>query len=310
MSMQSENIIYRFKDFLRERYPFPVRKLGIHTRLGCPHRNGRHGGCVYCYNPGFSSIEDAEATVVDQLRVGIDTARGRGFEGRFIAYFQTETNTYGNIEQLREWWTAIDAYSDDIVGLSVGTRPDCIDTDVLMLLAEMAERYMVWLELGLQSSHDNTLQLINRGHDYACFLDAVKLTRQLPNILLCAHIILNLPGETVQDMRHTIREINRLELDGVKFHHLQVVEHTLLAEWYRNGQVQVLTAEEYISLLVELLPELSPSVVVHRLVGDIRDDLLIAPRWDIPKGRVIQLVEQEMFAKDLKQGSGLGKVGI
>ncbi len=299
--------IYTFKQFIKERFPWPVRKLPVHTNLGCPHRENRTGagGCVYCYNPGFSSLSAAVPEVRRQISEGIERSRKSGFAGKFIAYFQTDTNTYAHIKTLEPWWREIENHPDDIVGLAVGTRPDCLSGEILSLLSELGEKFMVWLELGLQSANDKTLERINRGHDYACFADAVQQTKKFPNILVCAHIILGLPGETKSDMLTTIDEINRLKLDGVKMHHLQVVKHTVLADWYAEGNVKVFTEQEYIDLLVELLPQLSPHISVHRLVGDIRQDLLIAPQWEIPKTRIIQLVEQRLKAEHKFQGMSM-----
>ncbi|MFZ5516848.1 MAG: TIGR01212 family radical SAM protein [Candidatus Zhuqueibacterota bacterium] len=296
--------IYTFKQFLKERFPWPVRKLPVHTNLGCPHRENRTGagGCVYCYNPGFSSLSCDLPDVRRQMADGIARSRAAGFTGKFIAYFQTDTNTYAPISRLEPWWREIENHRDDIVGLAVGTRPDCLSGEALALLSELGESTMVWLELGLQSAHDRTLERINRGHDVACFHRAVGQTRRYPHILICAHIILGLPGETPDHMIATIQTINRLNLDGVKMHHLQVVKHTVLADWYAGGNVPVFSEQEYINLLVTLLPHLAAHISVHRLVGDIRQDLLIAPLWEIPKARIIQLVEQRMKAEKKFQG--------
>lgn len=297
-------IIYRFKDFLNEHFSYPIRKLPIHTNLGCPHRNNRRGpgGCIYCYNPGFSKLSTDLPDVPTQMRNGIARARENGFSGKFIAYFQTETNTYASIDILEPWWKSIEQYPDDIIGLAIGTRPDCLSEEILILLSEMGTKVMVWLELGLQSAHDRTLELINRGHDYSCFVDAIRLIKKHRNILICAHIILGLPGESQNDMLHTISEINRLELDGVKIHHLQVVKNTVLADWYWQGKVRVFNETEYVNLLIELLPYLSSKITVHRLVGDIRQELLIAPKWQLPKTRVIQLIEAGLKEENKYQG--------
>jgi radical SAM protein (TIGR01212 family) len=299
-----QRIIYRFKDFLRDRFPYPIRKLPIHTNLGCPHRENRRGpgGCIYCYNPGFSNLTPDLPDVSTQMQQGIEKARNSGFNGKFIAYFQTDTNTYTTIDVLEPWWRTIEQFPDDIIGLAIGTRPDCLSQEILALLSEMGRKVMVWLELGLQSAHDRTLELINRGHDYACFVDAVKQVKHFENILICAHIILGLPGESKDDMLHTFAEINRLGLDGVKIHHLQVIKNTVLADWFAQGKVVVFDEQEYIDLLVELLPHLSSKITIHRLVGDIKDELLIAPKWSLPKTRVIQLIEQGLRKKDKYQG--------
>jgi hypothetical protein len=303
-----KHVVYTFKNFLKEHFPFPVRKLQIHTNLGCPHRKnrtGEEGGCVYCYNPGFSNIENSTADVTRQFQEGIQNSRNRGFQGKYLAYFQTYTNTYAELNVLKSWWHKIYDYPDDIVGLAIGTRPDCLEPDVLDELSDIAKTHMVWLELGLQSVHDRTLQLINRGHDYDCFVDAVKRIQKYPDILVCAHIILGLPGENIDDMQHTIAEINKLHLDGVKMHHLQVVKKTELAQWYQSGKLNVFTEQEYIDVLKTLLPHLSPDIVVHRLVGDIQDNLLIAPRWNILKPKLIQMLYQQMQEEGLYQGKNV-----
>ncbi|MBD3288515.1 TIGR01212 family radical SAM protein [candidate division KSB1 bacterium] len=300
-----KRLVYSFKNFLKEKYPFPVRKLQIHTNLGCPHRKDRtgdSGGCAYCYNPGFSNVENSSGSVERQIRRGIDRSRKQGFEGKFLAYFQTYTNTYADLPLLKSWWHMIYDYPDDIVGLAIGTRPDCLPPEILSALAEISENRMVWLELGLQSAHDRTLELINRGHDYQCFVDAINRVKQYPDILICAHIILGLPGEDLGDMQHTIFEINKLQLEGVKLHHLQIVKNTMFAKWYAEGKIPVFAEEEYLGLLKNLLPYLSPEIVVHRLIGDIQDDLLIAPRWKTVKSQLIQKLYREMQEEGIYQG--------
>ena len=296
--------IYTFRMFLRERFPFEVRKLPIHTFLGCPHRDKEtgEGGCIYCYDPAFSTISENLPDVEQQVRDGINNSRARGFKGKFLAYFQTGTNTNADIQVLEPWFRLVEKYPDDIIGLAVGTRPDCLADNVIELLAELGKRIMVWVELGLQSSHDKTLSLINRGHNYACFVDAVQGVRAFNSILVSAHIILGLPQENEDDMLHTIREINSQNLDGVKIHHLQVVKNTVLAEWYAQGKVRVFTEQEYINLVTSLLPYLSGKISVHRLIGDVRNDLLIAPHWTMPKTKILQIIEKELEKRGTYQG--------
>ncbi|MBN1155278.1 TIGR01212 family radical SAM protein [candidate division KSB1 bacterium] len=301
--------IYRLKDFFDERFNFPVRKLPVHTYLGCPHRdNNRDGGCIYCYEPAFSTLKPDLPDVQTQIKQWIDHARSRGYNGKFIAYFQTGTNTYAPAPKLKSWWEQVYEFNDDIVGLAVGTRPDCLDDSVLQVLSDIGERLMVWLELGLQSANDRTLSLINRGHDYQCFVDAIARAKRYPCIHICAHIILGLPGETADDMLFTINEINNLHLHGVKIHHLQVVKHTVLQEWYNSGHITLFNEDSYIGLITNLLPHLNANITVHRLVGDIRDDLLIAPRWHLPKTKVLQLIHDELQNRMTWQGKELPSV--
>ena len=254
------------------------------------------------YNPGLSEISADFADVFVQISDGISKFRGRGYKGKFLVYFQTDTNTYADITVLEPWWRTIEQFPEDIAGLAVGTRPDCLNEELLKVLSDIGKKNMVWLELGLQSANDKSLRLINRGHDYNCFVNAVTQVKKFKDICLSAHIILGLPGENYKNMLHTIHELNRLSVDGVKIHHLQVVKHTLLAEWYKMGRVDLFTENEYINLLVELLPHLSPNICIHRLVGDIKNDLLIAPRWFSPKTKIIQMVEQRLNQEGKYQG--------
>ena len=305
-----QRTIYKFKDFLSERFPFPVRKLPVHTFLGCPHRKNRSGsggpggsgGCIYCYNPGFSDISADFADVSVQISDGIAKFRERGYKGRFLVYFQTDTNTYADITVLEPWWRTIEQFPQAIAGLAVGTRPDCLNEDILTVLADIAKKNMVWLELGLQSASDKTLSLINRGHDYDCFVNAVIQVKKFSDIFLAAHIILGLPGENYNNMLHTIHELNRLSVDGVKIHHLQVIKHTVLADWYKMGKVNLFTENEYVRLLIELLPHLSPNICIHRLIGDIKNDLLLAPQWLSPKTKIIQMIEARLNEAGEYQG--------
>lgn len=242
-------------------------------------------------------MEASEKDCRGQIEEGISGERSRGFKGKFLAYFQSYTNTYADAQTLSRWWSGLDDFPEDMVGLSVSTRPDCLEDAALDLLAEHARRRMVWLELGLQSACDATLALINRGHDFACFEDAVRRTKNREGILICAHLILGLPGENLDEMRRTIAELNRLGVDGVKFHHLQVVKGTVLEKWYREDRVRVLGEEDYVDIICDLLPRLRRGVVIHRLFGDVRGDLLVAPRWKRPKGSLTEMVRTRLGAQ-------------
>ncbi|MBN1894939.1 TIGR01212 family radical SAM protein, partial [bacterium] len=224
-----KRVLYHFKDFLAGHFEGPVRKLPLHAHLGCPHRDAEtgSGGCIYCYNPGFSGIADAGAVDVRaQLRTAIEKHRAKGGKTRFIAYFQTETNTHAPLETLRDLWESVLEYPQEIIGLSVSTRPDCLSTEILSCLSDFSGKLMVWVETGLQSANDRTLERIRRGHDVECFRHAADLIRRHPALLHCVHIILGLPGEKLEDMRSTIAEVNRARPHGVKIHHLQIVRHT------------------------------------------------------------------------------------
>ncbi len=293
---------YRLSDFFRELFGGPVYKIPLDAGFSCPNRDGTLGlnGCAYCYNPSFSpfSGREPESSVAEQIERG----RKKKKEARYLAYFQSYTNTYAPLEELKALYN--EALSDPrVAGLSIATRPDCISEDIVALLEGYARLYHVWLELGLQSAHDRTLERINRGHDTAAFTGAVKMSRDR-GIFLCAHIILGLPGETKAMMLETIEYLNRVRVDGVKFHHLQIIKNTLFAEQYKKGQIQVYnTAGDYIPVLCDCIEKLSPEIVIHRLASTAASkELLIAPHWPESAGQIASAVKAELSERGTWQG--------
>jgi len=297
---------YTFSQFLKERFKEPVYKIPLDAGFGCPNRDGTvgSGGCIFCLNRAFSPFAGLGLAVEEQI--GRFKAHRRG-PARYIAYFQAYTNTYAPVAELSRIYEA--ALADpDVVGLAVATRPDCVPDPVLDLLASYTRRWMVWVEYGLQSSHDATLKRINRGHDFAAFVDAVSRTRER-GIYVGAHVILGLPGETAADMRATALALNATGVDGVKLHHLQVFKSTPLASLWLRGEVRTLSPDEYVSLACDFIELLSPKMVILRVVGDVTDDaLLLAPRWGIGKAEIIARVDRELERRGTYQGSQLGVV--
>lgn len=294
---------YSLRRFLQSHFDTEIRKLPLHTFLGCPHRDSESGGgCIYCNDSGFSSINRQESQIRDQIVRGLTEAGNRGYTGRFIAYFQTGSNTCAEPDLLEAWWSTVLEFPQDIIGLSVSTRPDCLDSIHLDILNRLSEHLMIWLELGLQSANNQTLENINRGHDFGKFEQAVQLVKSHSDLHLVTHIILGLPGETKADMLHTIEALNRLAVDGIKMHHLQVVKNTLLAEQYRRGEVQVFDSSSYIQLLADLIPHVSERIVIHRLIGDTHPDLLIAPKWEKSKTQILQELDRQLSLAGLYQG--------
>ncbi len=289
--------IKTFSNFLRQRFPFPVRKLAVHSFLGCPHRDNKigRGGCFYCNNSSFSKIAGKrEIDIQQQISSALTASRQKGYRGKFIVYYQSYTNTFAELSVLEKMFLPVYRFKDDVVGIAVSTRPDCLEDKVLALLDDLGKNFMVWVEIGLQSAHNRTLQLINRGHNYECFLDAVSRAQKYKNLLLCAHIILGLPGETRNDMLFTITEIVRLRLDGIKIHHLQIIKDTVFQKWYDQGKIKVMDWKDYMNLLLFLLPYLGEDIVVHRLVSDAPDEMLIAPKWDISKQEFLNRLYEEL----------------
>ena len=293
---------YRLSSFFREKFGHPVYKIPLDAGFSCPNRDGTigSGGCTYCYNPSFAPFSGLgqKMPIAGQLATG----KKKSIKARYIAYFQSYTNTYAPAAELKKIYDQALA-DEDVVGLSIATRPDCISDDVLAILEDYARRIHLWVEYGLQSAHDRTLKRINRGHNAAAFADAVEKTRGR-GIYICAHIILGLPGETEEMVFETINFLNRCRVDGVKFHHLQVIRHTPLAGEYEQGKVAVFNkAEEYIPLLCSCLERLSPEIVVQRLAGQVTEkDLLIAPRWTESPGQIAAMTEKELKKRGTCQG--------
>ncbi|MFH1861027.1 MAG: TIGR01212 family radical SAM protein [bacterium] len=297
---------FSFKQFLSQRFDFPVHKLCVDAGFTCPNRDGRVGydGCIYCYNPGFSpaaydkDTNHVRMSIQEQIQ-GLKT-KGRR-KGKFLVYFQPYTNTYGSPERLKLLYDV--ALQDrDVVGLCIGTRPDCVDNNILSLIEGYAKNYHVWLEYGLQSIHDHTLKAINRGHTFAQSEDAINRTSGR-GIFICVHIIIGLPGETRDEMIETVKTLSGMNIDGIKIHHLHVMKNTPLAEEFYQGKVNVLTIEEYIPLVCDVLEYLSPEITVQRLFGEvIGDELLIAPCWEKSKNEMLATIEAEFLRRGSFQG--------
>jgi hypothetical protein len=238
--------------------------------------------------------------VTAQLEQGKRFLHQRYGAQKFIAYFQAYTNTYGGVQRLRSLYDEALA-CEDIVGLAIGTRPDCVPDAVLDLLADYATRTYLWLELGLESGHDQTLVWLNRGHTVAAFDDAVRRAQQR-HLRLCTHIILGLPGESPTDMLATVRYLAALRLDAVKLHHLHVVRHTILEKLYHQGQVPLLSLEDYATLVVNCLEILPPETIIMRLMGDAPRAMLVAPTWSRDKRAALQRIERELEHRETYQG--------
>ncbi len=296
---------YSYGEYLRKVFPYKVYKIALDVGFTCPNRDGSagYGGCIYCENRSFSPNSGREEKSVEtQIREGIEFYR-RNFKARkFIAYFQAYTNTYGPVGVLRELYDRALSFPD-VVGLSIGTRPDCLPHNVVDLLASYAPKTHLWVEIGLQSIHDRTLELINRGHTFSQFLDAFHRVKSR-GLRVCVHVILGLPGETYEMMMETADTLAALGIDGLKIHHLYVAEKTILARMYKRGEVKVMSFEEYLPLVCDFLERIPPHVTIQRLTGELRGEYLIAPEWGLSKKAVINAIERE-FAR---RGSFQGKI--
>jgi radical SAM protein (TIGR01212 family) len=219
---------------------------------------------------------------------------------KFLAYFQAYSNTYAPVGHLRQLFDEALSVSD-VVGLIIATRPDCLPDAVLDYLRELSTQTYLWLELGMQSMHDRSLELINRRHDHCCSVDAVRRAKS-HGLRVCAHIILGLPGETREEMLHMAEELNRLGVDGVKLHLLHVMKGTRLADMYDHGEVPVMGRDEYAGLVCDFLERLDPQILIHRLTGDGGRDNLVAPLWSLKKFEILNLIDAEMEQRGSVQG--------
>lgn len=296
---------YDLNTYFRNRYGGRVHKISVDAGLNCPNRDGtiHTRGCIYCNAKGSGTgnfakghsitrqLEDSKAPVIKRFKAK-----------KFIAYFQSFTNTYAPLETLKALYEEALAVPD-VVGMAVGTRPDCISEEVLDLLQSYTAKYLIWIEYGLQSSHDATLKRINRGHDVRTFEQAVRATAGR-GIMISTHVILGLPGEGRKEMLATADFIAGLPIDGVKLHLLYVIKGTAMERLYRSGEYRCLEREAYVDLVCEILERLPEHMVIQRLTGDPHKHELVAPMWALEKNENVALIRQRMEERDTWQGKG------
>jgi radical SAM protein (TIGR01212 family) len=288
---------------LRGRFGHKVYRVTIDAGFTCPNVDGTVavGGCVYCDNRSFSPNRRLpRSTIQEQVARGVAALRKRYGAERFIAYFQAATNTYAPPQKLRHLYDQALAHPD-VIGLAIGTRPDCVPDPILDLIQEYARNRYVCLELGLQTVHDRSLDWMNRGHHMDAFYDAVARC-QGRNLDLCAHVILGLPGESHDDMMETARVLASLPVQAVKIHNLHVVKDTPLADQYARGAVCLVSRDEYVRTVCDFLEHLRPEMVIHRLSGDAPPDYLVAPDWCLDKPALLRAIRAELEARDSWQG--------
>lgn len=289
--------------YLRNIFGCRVQKITVDAGLTCPNRDGTlsHGGCIYCNIRGSGTGAHAKGlSITRQLANGKNSLSRRYKAKKFIAYFQSFSNTYAPLQNLQRLYDEA-LKVDDIVGLSIGTRPDCVDEAVLDLLQDYARHHLIWIEYGLQSARDATLAFINRGHDVQCFRNAVEKTRNR-GINICAHVILGLPHENRQDMLHTAATIAKMGIDGLKLHLLYVVKGTPLEALYRKGEFKCLEQPAYVDLVCDFLERIPAEMVIQRLTGDPHRNELAAPQWSLKKTETLSLIRQTLEKRDSWQG--------
>jgi hypothetical protein len=291
-----------YRSYLRKRFGTPVLKIPLNAGFSCPNRDGTisEEGCSFCDNRSFSPVAATESSIIEQLRCAIERDRGR--HKAFIAYFQPFSNTYGDRKRLEAAYEPALTFPG-IVGLAVGTRPDCFTKDIYDCLHGISRRTYLSVEIGLQSANDKTLSVNRRGHGTAAFVDAVN-TLHAKNIETVAHVMIGLPPDTTNDAVTTARLLASLPVSGVKIHQLMVIEGTLVHQWYQEGKITPLTIEEYTDALCNFLARLRPDQLIHRIMADsnVRNGL-VAPLWSGEKMKSLQKIHETMEMRGLRQGS-------
>ncbi len=304
--MYLPDVINTFGQAMLDRFGRKVQKISINAGMRCPNMDGSkgRGGCSFCNNASFNPHARRPPDITGQITSGREVIRRRTGAQRYIAYFQAYTNTYADVVTLKRLYDTALA-EPDVVGLSVGTRPDCVPDTVLSLLAGYRDKgYEVWLELGLQSAFDETLRRVNRGHGFAEYVDAVRRARQY-GLPVCTHLIVGLPGETLDQSLASHARVVDLGTAGLKLHPLHVVRGTQLAKQWRQGAYHPLTFDDYVDVVVRMVSRTPSDVVFHRLTATASEDILLAPAWCAGKWRVLNAIHDRLVHARLWQGCAL-----
>ncbi|KMV79122.1 TIGR01212 family radical SAM protein [Faecalibacillus faecis] len=300
---------HTYNYYLKNKYHQKVAKVALNADFTCPNRDGSkgYGGCIFCSSSGSG---DYAGNVHDHLEKQFQTIsqimKRKWPECAYIAYFQANTNTYGPLDKIKKMIQPF-LEKEDVKGIALATRPDCLSEEIVCYLSEVNQTKDVYIELGLQTIHDETSKLINRGHTYQEFLDGLALCRQY-NLEVCVHIINGLPFETKEMMIETAKTLGQLDIQALKIHMLFVVKNTKLQQMYENHEFEMLTRQEYIDIVVEQLRYINPEIILERLTGDGKIDDLIAPMWSIKKVTILNDIDKQMKERDIYQGDLYKKI--
>lgn len=296
---------YTYDYYLRRTFGSKCMKIPIDAGFTCPNIDGKcaHGGCIYCSPRGSGDFAQESVIPTDeQFEIVKNQLSSKWKTDKYIPYFQAHTNTYAPLEIIREKIEPV-MKKEGVVALNIATRADCLEDDVVGYLCELAERTTLTVELGLQSSNDDTARFINRGHNYEDFLSGYgKLRRSSDKINICVHIIFGLPGEDREAMIKTVKDVAALKPEQVKIHLLHVIKNTAMADVYLGGDYTPMTMEDYVDTVAEALTYLPPDTVIGRLTGDGMQSELLAPEWSRKKTIVINNIDKNMYEKNLYQG--------
>ncbi|MBZ3640572.1 TIGR01212 family radical SAM protein [Enterococcus casseliflavus] len=290
---------------LRQEFGEKIFKVPIDAGFDCPNRDGTvaKGGCTFCSVSGSGDMIVApEAPLPEQFEKEIAMMHKKWPQvDKYIVYFQNFTNTHAPVAVIRERFEQV-LTLPGVVGISVGTRPDCLPEDVVDYLAELNQRFYLWVELGLQTTFETTSNAINRAHDYQTYLDGVANLRK-HNIRVCTHLINGLPGETIEMMQENVRRtIQDSDIQGIKLHLLHLMRNTRMLRDYHEGRLQLMRRDTYVSLICDQLEMIPPEIIIHRLTGDAPWDSLVGPMWSLKKWEVLNEIDQEMLRRNSYQG--------
>ena len=301
--MQQTPLYNSYGRWLQHRFGERVHKISVHAGFTCPNRDGTMmtGGCTYCNIASFTpETTRPRHSIREQVIRGIEFVRSRYGVKKFIAYFQPYTNTYAEVADLeRMYREALD--HPDVIGLAVGTRPDCVNEEILQMLSRIARDYFVSLEYGIESIYDKTLRLVNRGHDFACTVEAFQRSKNR-GLHLGGHVIIGFPNEAEEQWLAMPEAINRLGLDAIKIHHLHVVRGTALARQFAEKPFYVFDFPSWVDMVIKFIERLDSSIIIERLYGEAPHDLLIAPHWNLSKAEILHAIDQEMRQRNTFQG--------
>jgi len=297
-----EEYFYSFNRYLKEKFGQRVHRISIDAGFNCPNIDGTlsNYGCIYCNNKGFAKYAGSSKTIEEQIEESMLFYRKRMGVNKFIAYFQAFTNTYADMETLHLRYDTIRKFPD-IVGLFISTRPDCVDKEKISLIAQYLNDYLVWIEYGLQTTDNSILRKINRNHTYEDFLRAYELTRK-NHINVGVHMILGLPSQEYEGMMQDAERLSHLDIQGIKFHVLHVLKDTQLESLYKNGEIRLLSKNEYVKIICDFLERIPSSFTILRLVSTAREDYLVAPNWINRKITLKEEVNQEFKRRRTYQG--------
>ncbi len=302
--IRDEKPYHYFSDYLRDEYRCRVLKLPLNAGLSCPNRDGTLGesGCVYCSFDGSASPGmSGSGSLPEQIAFAKKKIKRYDAGTKYIAYFQAFTNTNADPSLLKNLYDQA-VREKDIIGLMIGTRPDCLPDETLDLIASYRKNgFELWLEIGMQTIHDRSLEFLGRCHTNAATTDAVvrSAARGIP---VCVHLILGIPGESWSDMMATAETVRDMPVKGVKFHQLHVIRGTRLEELFHSGRVTLLSQNEYVSILCDFIERISRGILIHRFMGDREENTLVAPLWGLRKGTVIKAIDEEFRRRGTYQG--------